>query len=136
MAAAAAVTPPDRLVAAATEISTNYTSGGLCYTGEASGHNWDKYAGLLTMAFRTIEEGKGTAFTQTDKVQRLLDGILVTNQLHIDSGKDHVMKSLMDDYDSAVSHMATQVALAYPSLVLGKHKIYWASTRLKVKESG
>ena len=106
-----------RLVAVTLELSQNFNGGGLCYSGETSGHTWDRYAALLAMAYVIMEKlRQGTVTHPATKVQRLLDGILCQNQLYIELGKNYISTNLMNDYDGAVSHMATQVALAYPAV--------------------
>ena len=115
-----------RLVKVTAKLSENYSAGGLCYYGENQGLSWAKYSSGLASGYLLQElllKQQTPTPTET-KVRRLVNGIQTQNQLDIQMGKNYLLTSCLNNWDAAVNHMATQVAIAYPNVSskLGKRK--------------
>ena len=55
-------------------------------------------------------------------VQRMLDGIRVTNSLVLTMTKEHALNTFMGDWLGAVAHIAIKVAAHFPPWAAGKRK--------------
>ena len=101
-----------RIVMANRALSLDHTNGGLFYSSEYS-FKYSSYTTKLHEAYQTIARYRNDTAAET-KVQRMLDGINVSNSIIITMAKSHVTDNLLGDWMGAVQYMSTKVTLEFP----------------------
>ena len=109
-----------RIVMANRALSLNHTAGGLFYSNEYA-FKYSSYTTKLHEAYQTIARYRNDTADET-KVQRMLDGINVSNSMIITMAKSHVTDVLLGDWMGAVQYMSTKVTLEFPPTSSKKRK--------------
>ena len=98
-----------RIILAQQVIALN--QGGSFYRNEHS-YTFAKYASTLQQAYQTIAKYRNAVANET-MVQRLVDGIQVSNNLVISIAKQKILDDYYGDWLQAVQHMSTKVTEAF-----------------------
>lgn len=122
-----------RVVLATRTISLDHNGGGIFYSNEYS-LSWERYSGLLIEAYDIIKVYQNDYAPQA-KVQRLLDGMDVKNQVIIDMAKQHVIDNFYDDFDGAINYMAGKITQVFPPRSSG-HKRKFEGRSRQISEAG
>lgn len=94
-----------------TSLSSN--EGGLFYSNEYH-YSFTKYSTQLQEAYRVLKHNNNEV-PAAMKVRRMMDGVTVQgNHIEIALAKDFISNNLLDDWDAAVSHMSTKLAIVFP----------------------
>ena len=91
---------------------TSVGDGGLTYNNEYM-MSFVAYASKLLKYYNVIERLRNDVATET-KVQRLLDGIKISNNTDVRFAVNHASDNFMNDWNAAVSYVSSKMSKVFP----------------------